>query len=445
MYTTLFLYAFLGLGIIYLIIGIIASRSVLSTSDYFLAGRTLGIPAVTFTLIATQLGGGMLLGTAQEAYGAGLYGIAYTVGICIGFLLLAFGFAERLQSLNVSTTAELFETRYQSPFLKKIASLLSIVTMSGILIAQVIGSKSFLASIGFYNEYAFLAFWSFTICYTMIGGLQAVVWTDMAQVCLIMSVFGGLFSYSLWLDPTSLWTLFSSHQVFESFTPDYYLLATTLIMPALFCLIEQDIAQRFFAAKNGKVARFSALGAAIFLICFSLIPIYFGMQAKINGIALVANASPLMPMIATLSGGIILALAACSIIAAINSTADSLLCAISSNIAQDFDLSVLGGSSLIRSKGITLCVGFTAVASSYFVSQNIISIIVGSYELSVYCLLVPLLACYFLPHVKKNAALFSIGASVATLILFWVYNPPLCKPLVTFLAAALGYIIGSII
>ncbi len=439
---SLFLVAFLSLGIMYLIIGIMASKKVHSNADYFLAGKSLTIPAVTFTLIATQLGGGMLLGTAQEAYTNGLYGIAYTAGICIGFLLLAFCFAERLQALQVATTAELFETRYHSTTLKKIASILSIITMSGILIAQVIGSKSFLASIGFYNEYAFLLFWAFTIFYTMVGGLQAVVWTDTAQVCLIMLVFGYLFIQSIYQNPHSLLTLCKPHTLFKEISFNRTLFFSTMLIPALFSLIEQDIAQRFFAAKNGFVARISALCAALFLIIFACIPIYFGMQAKITGIPLAGHTSPLMPMLATISGGFLLALAACAIIAAINSTADSLLCAISSNIAQDFDLSFLPGTQLIRSKAITLIVGIFAVGASYFMTQNIISIIVQSYELSVYCLFVPLVACYFIDTVKKKAAITSLIFSLSSLLYFWIGNSAESKTAITLSASIIGYVIG---
>ena len=110
----------LALILFYLFFGFFSSRTVKSTKDYFLAGRDLGIFPITFTLVATQLGGGMLLGTSQEAYVAGIYGILYTVGITLGFLMLGCGLAAQLQSLNINTTAELFETHFNQRRSKKL-------------------------------------------------------------------------------------------------------------------------------------------------------------------------------------------------------------------------------------------------------------------------------------------------------------------------------------
>ena len=42
---------------IYFIVGALAAKKTKTESDYFLAGRNLGLIPVTFTLIATQLGG----------------------------------------------------------------------------------------------------------------------------------------------------------------------------------------------------------------------------------------------------------------------------------------------------------------------------------------------------------------------------------------------------
>ena len=96
----------------YFLIGIYASNKVHSTSDYFLAGKKAGFWGITFTLIGTQLGSGLLLGTAEKSYLYGFYGIAYTLSIAIGFLLLSSGIAAKLQTLNIKTTAELFLVRY---------------------------------------------------------------------------------------------------------------------------------------------------------------------------------------------------------------------------------------------------------------------------------------------------------------------------------------------
>ena len=255
-----------------------------TSTDYFLAGRSLSLTAVTFTLIATQLGGGMLLGTSQEAYQIGIWGILYTLGMSIGFLILGCGLASRLRSLGVETTAQLFETRYNSVTLKKIASFLSIVTLCGLFVGQIVASRTIIAGLGFSNEYVFALFWLFVIGGAALGGLYAVAETDRYQVFYIMMVFVLIFAYALWQDPASLFNLFTPGPSVAVPSLGFKSMFGILIMPALFSLIEQDLAQRFFAARSGRIAALSAFGASIFMLCFALIPIYFGIQARILGI-----------------------------------------------------------------------------------------------------------------------------------------------------------------
>lgn len=425
------------------IIGFLASRNINTVTDYFLAGRNLGTLPVMFTLIATQLGGGMLLGTAQDAYTIGIYGILYTVGIMGGFLLLACGVAARLQAFNVGTTAQLFETQYNSPGLRKFAALLSIVTMSGILIGQVVGAKALMSSLGFFSEPLFILFWCMVIAYTMIGGLHAVVFTDMFQVLFIIILFSAVFVYTIIQNPTQALTLIKSHKLFSHETVTNSLILRTILFPMLFALIEQDLAQRFFASKSKRVATLAALGAALFIIGFALIPIYFGMQAKMLGLTILANQSPLIPALQLFTNDFVLALAAVAIIAAITSTADSLLCAISSVFAYNFNPTFLPLSSLNRSKFITVTVGVGALLASYFAPQNIIHILIESYEISVSCLLVPLVICYFVPHVKRNAALGGVLGGLFGLLLFKFYTPYVPKEILTLLLSLSGYIIGN--
>jgi len=189
MNTIIFISVLFLFVIFYFILGYLSSKKTKNTTDYFLAGRQLGLLSVTFTLIASQLGGGMLLGTSQKAYEIGLFGILYTLSISFGFLILGFGFAAKLQELNIVTIPQLFELKFQSKTLRKFSSLLSILTLTGLFIGQIVASKTVFFSIGINNELIFLLFWILIIAYTIIGGLNAIVWTDIAQVSLIILIF----------------------------------------------------------------------------------------------------------------------------------------------------------------------------------------------------------------------------------------------------------------
>ncbi len=443
----LFLTILGALATAYLGFGYFISRKVTTTQDYFLADRDLGLLPITFTLIATQLGGGMLLGTSQEAYQYGLWGILYTFSMIIGFLLLGSGIAARLQSLNVSTTAQLFETVYNAPSLKKIASLLSMLTLSGLLVSQMVGARALLCSIGISHMPIFIIFWLFIIIYTMTGGLKAVVWADLIQVTYIFIIFSVLFIWCLLQEPASFFSwhnLQSMQQTFARMDTSYAALAATLVLPALFSLIEQDLAQRFFAARTKKIAAAAALCASLLLFLFALIPVYFGIKAHMLQVPLQDNASPLLPVLGLLTNEYVVIAAVCGILAAITSTADSLLCAISSNMSQDFNIHLPGITNrLISSKMLTLLIGISCLIVSFFVPSSIISIIISSYAISVVCLFVPLVFAYYNKQLPKQAALYAIVGGFTGLLLFsWYPIEMMPKEFLAIACSCIGFMIG---
>ena len=109
-------------------------------------------------------------------------------------------------------------------------------------------------------------------------------------------------------------------------------------MPLLFMVIEQDMGQKFFAAKSGRVASLAAAGAALCIFFVCAIPIYFGVYSRSLNLQVPEGASVLMTAMMQQTTPVLSALMGCSILAAIISTADSLLNAISSNLTQDFEL-----------------------------------------------------------------------------------------------------------
>jgi SSS family solute:Na+ symporter len=408
--------------------------------------RSFGVLPITLTLIATQLGGGMLLGSAQEAYTNGLYGIFYALSIIFGFLLLGSGIAGRLQALKVTTTAQLFESVYNAPHLKKIASLLSVLTLSGLFISQMVGSRALLCSLQITNVTIFIFFWLAIIISAMIGGLKSIIWTNFIQISYIFFIFSGIFIYCLTQEqfPLScLPCLESLQESLQSLDTTSAAFATTLMMPALYCLIEQDVAQRFFAARTKKVAVMAAIFASILFFFFALIPVYFGIKARVLNLPLQADASPLLPAITYLTNEIFAALAACGVLIAITSTANSLLCAIGSNIMQDFGPThIKADKMLFVSKIITLTVGTSCLIVSFYMPTSLISIIINSYAISVVCLLVPLLFAYYNHTLPKTAAVYAILGGGIAYIGANIFFSTLPKEGVALLFSLAGFLIG---
>lgn len=448
--TTLFLVILGTLTAVYTVFGLMASRDVASQTDYFLAGRNLSIPTITATLLATQIGGGMFLGTAQAPF----EGLLYALGIVLGFLGLGLGIAARLRKFNVSIVSEIFEVTYKSPTLFYITSFLSVLSMAGIIIGQIIAAKSiFVHFVGIDSDLIFLGFWSFLILYTMFGGLHAVVVADKLQIMFIIAVFSSICIYGLWTRPVP----FFAQETFDSIKmlwgsavglrPDR--IFSLVMMPFLFSFIEQDLAQRFFSASTQRSAAIAALLASVLLLLFAFVPFYFGIEAQLNITDHITGENPLIPVLRATTNPFFFVCGICAILAAITSTADSLLCAISSIINSTLQRTRFTSTSLTFSRSITFTTGVITLLASYLVPTQILGILVSSYELSVSCLLVPLFGSFFLQDLRKNAALYSCAAGFISFVFFklpfdklWYteWNFP-----ITLLCSMIGYYIGYLI
>jgi len=233
------------------------------------------------------------------------------------------------------------------------------------------------------------------------------------------------------------------HQ-FTGHLPDASHLLILLAMPALFALFEQDLAQIFFASKTKTVATATAIITTIFMLIFGLIPIYFGMQAKLMGIATTGHASPLISVIRAVAGSFMAIMAVSGILAAIASTADALLCAIGANITQDFSLSFLGFTPLIESKVTTFTMGIVMLATSYIMPTDIIYILTSSYQIPVSCLLIPILFAYFAKTARKYAGFGSIIGGAIGLVLFYMMPIPF-YPLYTLGLSFVGFVVGHLV
>lgn len=446
----LFLTLLFSLTSFYFIVGLLTSRKVATVDDYFLANRQVGILPLTFTLVATQLGSGLLLGTATRAYNIGLWGILYTIGISLGFLILGFGFAARLQSLNITTTAEIFETRYHSYKLKLFASLVSIISLWGILVAQIIASHQLFLSCGIDDIRWLICFWGMLIGYTMLGGLRSVIIIDTLQVIFILIIFSIVFYYALPAQGLEMMSMANLLKMQRYYFGKKYVLSALLpviVSSALFSLIEQDLAQKFFAAKSKWTATIAAFLASIIITLFACIPLYFGIFAKIKNIPVLPGVSPLLPYIEKISSELVYALIVCALIAAIASTADSLLCAISSHIAQDFAQFLPKSSrKLWIAKSITFVTGAGAFIASMYVVGDIISILEQSYRFSISCLFVPTVIAYFTPNVRQGAALVSIICGSLSFIAVQLFLPhSIMQDIIPLALSLLGYILGAIL
>ncbi|MBS0626443.1 MAG: sodium:solute symporter family protein [Verrucomicrobia bacterium] len=412
MNTTLFIISLLLLQGTCWWIGNRSSKSANTGADYYLGGRAIGLFPLIMTFFATQVGGGIVLGSAQEAYKFGWWVLFYPIGQVLGLLALGCGIGKRLAKFQVSTVAQVFEIYYRSPLLKKLVSLFSIVSLFMILAAQVIASKSFLTAIGVDASWLFYLFWALLISYTAMGGMKSVIATDLIQAFFFVGVFLLAFGASLFLGnpvlPENTPLEFSSSKI-----------NGWLFMPLLFTFIEQDMAQRCFGAKSSSILSKGAILAGLATMAISWIPVYFGVLG--NSLGTSAEGSVLIYSVMAATSPWITSLVGCAVIAAIFSTANALINAVGSNLSEDFQI---GNGSRSRRVMAILIGAMAILVSSCF--NNVVDLLILSYELSVNCLIIPLLGALFLGERGRNlpAALASIGAGAAGYALGRFFGAP---------------------
>ncbi len=424
------------LQIFYWVVGRYASKNLNTKEDYFLAGKGVRLFPLMMTFLATQVGGGIILGAADEAYLFGWPVLLYPLGAALGLILLGAGVGRRLAQFQVSTVAQIFEVVYQSTMLKKIASTLSIISLFMILVAQIIASNKFLISLGLSNTPLFIAFWAIVIIYTAQGGLKAVISTDMVQAGFFSIVFLVCFGCVLYSDPSI--ALIEIPRL-EDFTNVSSKLSGWLLMPLLFMVIEQDMGQRCFAGASPRIVSQAALLAGIGTMIICIVPVFFGSLASATGLEVPAGGSVLMAIIAKTTSPWMSALVGCAVLAAIISTATSLINAISSNISNDFQLSFLkqvSAMSVVR--GITCIISIGAIFFAFYF-DNIVDLLIQSYELSVSCLFVPVVIALFKKEGNFFGALLSIVFGAIGFCLFRMVAIEFPKEIASILLSLVGY------
>jgi solute:Na+ symporter, SSS family len=446
---TLFWSLFVVLGITYFAIAMSASRNIVSDDEFFYGDRKFGVFPISLSLAAAHIGGGFFLGSAQEAYFFGLYGVFYNLGICAGFFILALGLANKLRRENIRTTAELFFTKYGSNFLRRIASLLSIITLGGILTGQIIASRKLLDSLVGQYHWVLIIFWLLVIIYTMIGGLKAIIATEIFQLFVIVLVF--LCVCLMYFSANDLaftisWNMFELFTVDSLFeAPSYHRYMSLFLTPFFYAFFAQDLGQRFFSTRTPKIASFSAFFAGIIILLFAFLPVLIGMQARFLGLEPHLKGSVIFSLFEKSTSPFFYYLLVCAVIAAISSTADAVLCAIGSNVVQDFFLAseklemekIVG---VLLSRIIVLFIGITALFLAYHI-DDILTVLLFSYEISISCVLVPIIFALILSNPRYPAALLAMTMGLVGFIVFRFYHP-IPKELLSIMFSLLGYFIG---
>ncbi|HMO82247.1 MAG TPA: sodium:solute symporter [Pyrinomonadaceae bacterium] len=170
--------------------GIRLSKNTGNVEGFFLANRSLPWWAVGLSVMATQMSAITLVGTTGQAYADGMRFLQFYYGMPLAMVILCVTVVPFFSRARVFTAYEYLEKRFDAKTrsLTSFAFLLS----RGLGVGVIIAAPSVVLSIvlGWSELATILLIGMTTTFYTMIGGVQAVTWTDVKQMILI---FIGLF------------------------------------------------------------------------------------------------------------------------------------------------------------------------------------------------------------------------------------------------------------
>lgn len=289
-------------------IGVWATRGPRTAERYFVAGRSIPMWAVAFTIMATIISTGTFVGHPGTAYQKGL--ILLVPHLLVPFVLLAVAkvvvpFYRRVVKMSAY---EYIGQRFGlgGRFYTSFGFLADRIFDLGVTLVTTALAINVLT--GWDLKTVILGVGVFTILYTMLGGMEAVVWTDVVQGVVLM--IGGLFVLGrLMFAPEAgapfavvaeTWrqgklTLGSWDLSLKTFTDPA--LTTTW----LFCLAyavqwtrryatDQHIVQRYLVAKSDEAASRAAFVSA--LLCVPVFVVFMFAGACLAGFFSLANVPP---------------------------------------------------------------------------------------------------------------------------------------------------------
>ncbi|MEA2048354.1 MAG: sodium:solute symporter family protein [Campylobacterota bacterium] len=343
----LYLFSLIFIGVL----GKMASKGS-TLKDFYLGGNGFGVTVLFLTMYATQYSGNSLIGFAGSAYRQGwffLVSVTFMIAIVAGYLLYAPKLYPLAKKHGFITVGDFIYFRYNSKLLTYIIVAIGIFALSNYILSNLkaIGYIINVVSegyIGFAEGIMMMAV--IMVIYETLGGMRAVAWTDAIQGVLLL--VGVLIIFAVvWVHYGSLASnealfLQVNADIFRAITVETQVKWFSILILILFGIsVYPQAIQRIFAAKDENTLKrsFQLMVIMPFLTTLPLLIIAIIGSVHFHGLGKMESEKIILLMlekIAHIDGmHYVLTLFVAAAIAAIMSTVDSAILAISSLFTQD--------------------------------------------------------------------------------------------------------------
>lgn len=329
------------------IIGIYLRKRIKSTSDFLIAGRSLGLLLTTTTLAAIQIGAGVILGGAELGAESGIWpGTWYGIGCGGGLILAGLLVAAKLRKHKGFVPLDFFANRYgERKWVRLWGWLSNIPSLLGIFIAQIMAAGSIFSVFGFDYTTGIVVCGIAIMLYSVMAGMWGVAVTNFIQLGIIVIDIPLVALVSL-LKLRELGTVTLSDVITTPFIPAGMLSrAIFIIVPFLFSIsISYDAYMRYQSSKSAKVAQWGCILAGIIVILVSFCAGFVGAVGKIVFPEL-ENTAVLSHMVQSTLSPVMAGLVVSALLAAVMSSGTCLLISLSGTFSRDLYNKVLHPSA----------------------------------------------------------------------------------------------------
>ncbi len=181
--------------LVYLVVGLLAGLSVKNVDDYYVSGRNASTLLISGTLFASMLSVSGFMGDQGWCYTGNITTLVFLNGLCAcGYVFGPLAFGRYLRRSKCSTMPEYFGTRYQDPKNRKVAGIITIISLTAYLLSSINGVGILMEELtGLSYKTCLILAWLCFTGFTFYSGSKGVILTDtmMFLVFLIATLIAG--------------------------------------------------------------------------------------------------------------------------------------------------------------------------------------------------------------------------------------------------------------
>ena len=372
-------------------IGIYFSRKNNSAEDYFLAGRRVVWWAAGLSIFSTMLSAITYLSIPAKAYATNWTWFIFNMTIPVMAPLIIYCFLPFYRRLGITSIYEYLEMRFSTGLRKLGSASFAIFQLARMGIVILLPALALSSVTGWDVIYCIITMGVLSTIYTVLGGIEAVIWTDVIQT--IVLVGGALVAFFVIVGEvdggfSAIIETASGQGKFEMVNTDFSFVSGidtiwVIIIGGIFAQIlsygtDQAVVQRYLTTPTEKEAAKaiwtnSALSVPLSVLFFGVgtaLFVYFQQQpSNLEPISKIDQIFPhfiLHQMPAGLAGLVI-----AGVFAAAMSSLDSSMHSIATAFTTDFLSKNRDSESLLKlAKRITLVLGVLGTVSAIYIASQ---------------------------------------------------------------------------